>query len=188
MSTGILFGLPRNQLEAFNEAIEAARTEIASAAGDAQAKARLARTLAGLIRSSREIPRVLKELCDTTLDLMTARLIDNYNDVGAQLSESFADAERILNSVQDLVDVFERVGGAVPNSEELKAALRATNDQRSSILSSWPRFSQDDFDEVRAADKRGEMLELNETFARAAGMDQNAWLRLVEARKSARAS
>jgi hypothetical protein len=188
MSTGLLFGLPRNQLEAFDEAVEAARAEVAASAGDAQAKARLAQTLAGLIRSSIDIPRVLKELCDTTFGLMTARLIDNYHDVGGQLDEAFADAERILNSVQDLVDAFERVGGSVRNSEQLKAALRAACDQRNSILQHWPDFSANDVEEARAADKRGEMLELTEAFARVAGMDKEAWLRLVETRKSARAS
>ena len=105
MAGSVLFRVSRDQLHAFDEAIEAAKSDIAEAWKSERHKATIAGNLRGLLRFSQGIPNVLRGLWQSTLDLIAARLIEDYEETGQELRRAFEKGLHILNGLDGLGSV-----------------------------------------------------------------------------------
>jgi hypothetical protein len=183
MSSGVLFGLPQGQLDVFEEAIKAAQADIEAARNSDQKKALVAKNLERFVQSSLEIPRMVRSYCNSTLDLIPAHLIDDYQETGDELRRSFAKAMNILESIEKLVQGLGTLGGTVSNIQALREAVEEVRRLQMQVLSHWPDFTEQDVAEALGEFERGECLEIDDAFAQIAGVDKATWLKLVEKRK-----
>jgi hypothetical protein len=165
------------------EAIAATRTELAESEESEQHKAALAADLRGYLRLCRDIPNVLQNLWQTTLDLVAARLIDDYPKTAQDLRAAFAEGLHVLHGIADLLQSFERQGSAVPGAEALQRAIQDVQRLEERVFAQWPDFSEQQVAEALSEHERGESLDAAEAFAQIAGTDRQTWLRRVEERK-----
>lgn len=179
----VLFGLPRGQLEAFTKAIDTAMADIESVGNSGQKRDLLGKDLARFVQNSLEIPRLLRDYANSTLDLIPAHLIENYEQTGDDLREAFAKGITILEGIELLVHRFQNFGGTVVNSQTLTAALAETRLLESEIMAHWPTFSEEDVKSALGEFERGQCVEVDDAFAQIAGMDREAWLSKVAERK-----
>ena len=172
-----------NQLSAFDEAIEAANSEIKEGWKSEREKAKFAGNLRGVIRLSQDIPNILRALWQSTLDLIAARLIEDYEEKAQEIRKALNKAFHILNSLQELAQSFQAAGGSVQDVQIVDKMMREVQRLEVQIFAHWPDFADRDSADALAEYKRGECLEAGDAFAQIAGVDKKAWLRRVEDRK-----
>ncbi|MBI3407873.1 MAG: hypothetical protein HY040_05895 [Planctomycetes bacterium] len=180
MPTGILFGLPQGQLEAFEEALAVGKEEIELTAKDERKKARLANDVKGFLALCREIPRVLRRECDSVLDLMAAGGIEDYGATGLELRRSFAKAIEILNGVQELVQTYLSTGSSLAEANAHVEVIEGVKQQEYEFFAHWPDFRQEDIEGALSDFQHGDCLEIDEAFAQAKGISKDKWSVLVE--------
>jgi hypothetical protein len=183
IAASAIFRVSRGQLHAMEEAIATTRTELVESGESEQHKAAVAADLRGYLRLCRDIPNVLQNLWQTTLDLVAARLVDDYPKTAQDLRAAFAEGRQVLHGIADLLRSFEQQGSAVPGAETLHCALQDVQQLEERVFAQWPDFSEQQVAEALAEHERGESLEAAEAFARIAGTDRETWLRRVEERK-----
>src|SRR5437899_1663672 len=188
MAASVLVRVSRNQLDAFDEAIESAKSDIAEAWKSERHKAIVAGNLRGLLRFSQEIPNVLRHHWQSTLDLIALRLIEDYEETGQELRKAFEKALHILSRLEGLVQSFEQAGGVVEGAEALATRIEDVRRMEAGILGRWPHFTDKDMADALSELEGGECLEPAEAFAQIAGVDKETWLQRVEERKRAKQS
>lgn len=185
MPTGVLFSLSLGQLEAFAKAIEVGKTAIADAKNDDNKKAGLAKDLASFLQNCLEIPRILQRRCDSVLDHIATRSVDNYEETENELRRSFAEAEQIFRGVLELSERFLEIGGSLPKAANLQGAITEVENLKSGFFAHWPHFTHQDAEEAMAAYQRGECLDADEAFSQIKGVTKESWLQLVQAHRPA---
>jgi hypothetical protein len=182
------FRLTESQLHAFADAIETAKAEIEESRKSEKTRILFSKKLGRVIQSSLEIPRVLQRLWDSTLDLIAARLLEDYQETGQQLRASFVKALQVLKEVESLVHAFHQAGGSVKEEDALQGAIKDIRLLESSIFSHWPHFSEQDVADARVEDQQGQCWDPDEAFARIAGVDEETWIQRVQEHKHAHPS
>jgi hypothetical protein len=183
MAASALFRISRQQLDPFDEAIKEAEMEIAEGWKSDRTRDTIAAKLRGLIRLSRGIPNVPRDLWQSTLDLMRVRGIEDYEETGRELRRAFEKGLHILNALQGLAQTFQQAGGVLQGADELSPMIEEVRQLEARILENWPDFTNQARIDALAELERGECLSANEAFPRIAGVDQAMWLRRVEQRK-----
>ncbi len=188
MNGEVLFRISGGQLQAFEEAIEAAKSDIEDAWKSERQKAAVAGNLRGMVRLCLDIPQTLRNLGNSTLDLIAARLIDDYVQTGQKLHQSFTQGLHILSRIQELVQSFERMGGAVAGAAALEEAITEVRRLEAAVLDHWPDFSEEDLTKARTESEKGVCLDMATAFAQTAGVARETWLRRVEERQRTKQS
>ncbi|GEM_PF-6375673 len=188
MSTNVASRLSQGQLRGFEAALESAKIDIEESWKSEDHKANVARNLEGVVRQTLPILKTLDSLWRSTLELIEAHVIDDYNELRRELRASFDPGLRIMSRVVELVAAFERVGGVVHGADELRETHARLLQLESGIFQHWPEFTEQDAAEARAALERGDGLELDEAFAQIAGVDKETWMKRVEERRRSRRS
>ena len=188
MAASALFRISRQQLDPFDEAIREAEMEIAEGWKSDHTRATIAAKLRGLIRLSRAIPNVPRDLWQSTLDLMRVRGIEDYEETGRELRQAFEKGLHILHALEGLAHSFQQTGGVVEGAEELSGMIEEVRRVESRFLDNWPKFTDQDRTDALAEHERGECLDASEAFARIAGIDPADWLLRVEKRKQKKQS
>ena len=185
MSTYAASRLSQGQLLGFEQALEAVKTDIEESWKSDEHKADVARNLESVIQQTLPILKSLDNLWRSSLELIEAHRIDDYNELGRALRASFDPGLRIMARVVELVTAFERVGGTIASADELRDAHARLLRMENGIFEHWPLFTEQDAAEAREAIERGDYLELDDAFAQIAGVDKETWMRRVEARRRA---
>jgi hypothetical protein len=188
MSIHFLAQLVRGQLSGLEQALEAVHNELEDSLKSNGDPAVGGRELQRIIRQCLPIPRILGDLWHSTFERIKTHLEEDYDETERRLRECFDPGLRILARVTELIETYERRGGSVEEAAELRSALGQTRRLEAQIFEHWPRFSNKDVAEARAALARGECLDLEDAFAQIAGVDRETWRRRVEERRQARNS
>jgi hypothetical protein len=174
--------LLRKQFATFEEAIEAGKFEVQEAWKDESRRTAIATDLKNVVRSSHQVIFVvLTELRDSTIDLMRARGIGDYEATGRELQDSFDRGIQILESIQSLANSFEAFFGPLEGTTDLANTIDTLRKMHSDMLDHWPRFSMDDVKRAQVEIERGEFLDLEQAFAQIAKVDTSEWRRRVAA-------
>jgi hypothetical protein len=109
--------------------------------------------------------------------------IDDFQRCGDDVLAVVDSHLRILSVVQEWVRAAEQVGQHVGRAEELPRAVDALRSLRSEVVGGWLWPEARTLNEIKAEEGDAEWLELDEAFARIAGVDKETWLKRVEEHK-----
>jgi hypothetical protein len=105
-----------------------------------------------------------------------------WETIWAGPSEDFQEAGETFRQLLD--EMIDTLGKLTALSNGSLAGVQADLEKlRREHVERWPWFSQQDVDQARAEDARGETVDMDDAFAGIAGVSREEWQRRVEARK-----
>jgi hypothetical protein len=183
MSTNVLSRISKGQLRGFEEALEAAKTDIEESWKSEEHRGAVGRDLQCIIGQALQIPKMLRDVRNSTFDRLFDHKVDDYDQTRKELREAFDPGLRIIARVLELVGAFERLGGTLSGASELRLANDQVRWLEKEIFEEWPWFAELDTAKTLDDVRRGEFIDITDAFAQAAGVDRESWLRHVEEHK-----
>jgi hypothetical protein len=175
----ILSPFQRGKARALEEAAEAWKAEHASAL--------MALDVEEMIRSCAGFPADWRRSWNALFDRFRPTQSEDMLTAVEQLRQHFDRVLQALAEVEHLSTTLRRSGYEVTNADDLTRTVAELCAVREQALRHWPEYpTATQLDEERAAVARGEVEALDEAFAKAAGMDKEAWLQRVAAYQAQR--
>lgn len=138
-----------------------------------------------LLRAAVVLHQLLRAVVQVVGDRFSQNRIDDYTAEGRQLTALFDTTQSLLENIRAEERRSRGEGQAVGGLEQIDSVLADVRRWRADLLDHWPWFSEEDMVEARAAEARGELLDLDEAFAGIAGVEKQVWLERIAAHRRA---
>jgi hypothetical protein len=168
-----LFPVERGEAYFMRRTLESAGNDAGVAANGSHA----AEESAYLVARCTAFPAELKASYKTAADEVFGGRYERCNELGHALLELCAARLSVVEGV------LRRLAEDGPEADALRRVRDELTRFRGELEMSWPFFTRDAIEEAREAERRGELLDVEEAFAEMAGVDLATWRQRVEAHK-----